>query len=76
MQHSLSAGSGYTMSLEKLPGDSLADIVEEDKRNYTDAIAYYRDEKAGKESLSRPEIRVSLGGWCICTVGKGALNGR
>lgn len=52
MQHSLSAGSSYTMSLSlesKLPEDSLADLVEEGTGDYTGVIAYYRDEKTGKE---------------------------
>ncbi|WP_122433943.1 phage late control D family protein [Pseudomonas viridiflava] len=69
VQHSLSAGSGYTMSLSlesKLPEDSLADLVEEGTGDYTGVIAYYRDEKTGKEKTvtagdqSKPRRMVHL----------------
>lgn len=52
VQHSLSADSGYTMSLDlesKLPEDTVEDLAEENKSEYTGIIAYYRDEKVGKE---------------------------
>jgi phage protein D len=52
VQHSLSADSGYTVSLElesKLPEDTLEDLVEETPGDYTGVIAYYREEKTGKE---------------------------
>lgn len=52
VQHSLSADNGYTMSLDlesKLPEDTVEDLAEETKGDYTGIIAYYRDEKAGKE---------------------------
>jgi phage protein D len=52
VQHSLSADSGYTVSLElesKLPEDTLEDLVEETPGDYTGVIAYYRDQKTGKE---------------------------
>lgn len=52
MQHSLSADNGYTLSLElesKLPEDTAVDLAEENKRDVTGVIAYYRDEKTGKE---------------------------
>jgi uncharacterized protein len=52
VQHSLTPDSGYTMSLElesKLPEDTVEDLAEENKLNYTGIIAYYRDEKTGKE---------------------------
>ena len=52
VQHSLSPDSGYTMSLElesKLPEDTVEDLAEENKLNYTGIIAYYRDDKTGKE---------------------------
>jgi len=50
--HSLSADGGYTVSLElesKLPEDNVEDLAEEDKGHYTGIIAYYRDQKTGKE---------------------------
>jgi len=52
VQHSLSADSGYTMSLDlesKLPEDAVEDLAEENSGKYTGIIAYYRDDKAGKE---------------------------
>lgn len=52
VQHSLSADSGYTVSLElesKLPEDDVEDLAEENKGDYTGIIAYYRDQKTGKE---------------------------
>ncbi|MGE8065568.1 phage late control D family protein [Pseudomonas sp. NPDC089569] len=52
VQHSLSADNGYTMSLDlqsKLPEDSVEDLAEENKGEYTGIIAHYRDEKAGTE---------------------------
>lgn len=52
VQHSLSADSGYTVSLElesKLPEDTFEDMVEETPGDYTGVIAYYRDQKTGKE---------------------------
>lgn len=52
MQHSLSADNGYTMSLDlesKLPEDTVEDLAEENKGEYTGIIAYYRDKKTGKE---------------------------
>ncbi|NNA36970.1 phage late control D family protein [Pseudomonas lundensis] len=52
VQHSLSADGGYTVSLElesKLPEDNVEDLAEEDKGDYTGIIAYYRDQKTGKE---------------------------
>lgn len=52
VQHSLTADGGYTVSLElesKLPEDNVEDLAEENARDYTGIIAYYRDEKSGKE---------------------------
>lgn len=52
VQHNLSPDNGYTMSLElesKLPEDTVDDLAVENKLNYTGIIAYYRDEKSGKE---------------------------
>lgn len=52
VQHSLSADGGYTVSLElesKLPEDNVEDLAEENKGHYTGIIAYYRDQKTGKE---------------------------
>ena len=52
VQHSLSADGGYTVSLElesKLPEDSVEDMAEENKDDYTGIIAHYRDQKTGKE---------------------------
>lgn len=52
VQHSLSPDNGYTMSLElesKLPEDTVDDLAEENKLNYTGVIAYYRDDNTGKE---------------------------
>lgn len=52
VQHSLTADGGYTVSLElesKLPEDNVEDLAEDDAGDYTGIIAYYRDEKSGKE---------------------------
>ncbi len=52
VQHSLTADGGYTVSLElesKLPEDNVGDLAEENKGDYTGIIAYYRDQKTGKE---------------------------
>lgn len=52
VQHSLSADGGYTVSLElesKQPEDNVEDLAEENKGDYTGIIAYYRDQKTGKE---------------------------
>jgi len=52
VQHSLSPDGGYTVSLElesKLPEDNVEDLAEENKGDYTGIIAYYRDQKTGKE---------------------------
>lgn len=52
VQHSLSADGGYTVSLElesKLPEDNVEDLAEENKGDYMGIIAYYRDQKTGKE---------------------------
>lgn len=52
VQHSLSADSGYTMSLDlesKLPEDTLDELAEENKGDYTGIVAHYRDEKSGTE---------------------------
>lgn len=52
VQHNLSPDNGYTMNLElesKLPEDTVDDLAEENKLNYTGIIAYYRDDKTGKE---------------------------
>jgi phage protein D len=52
VQHSLSADSGYTVSLElesKLPEDTVEDLAEENKRDFTGVVAHYRDKKSGKE---------------------------
>ncbi len=52
VQHSLTADGGYTVSLElesKLPEDNVEDLSEENAGDYTGIIAYYRDEKSGKE---------------------------
>lgn len=50
VQHSLSADSGYTVSLElesKLPEDTIEELAEEKKGEFTGVIAYYRDKKTG-----------------------------
>ena len=52
VQHSLTGSGGYTVSLElesKLPEDNVEDLAEENKGDYTGIIAYYRDQKTGKE---------------------------
>ncbi|WHS62251.1 phage late control D family protein [Pseudomonas sp. G2-4] len=52
VQHTLSPDNGYTVSLElesKLPEDTVEDLAEENKGDYTGIIAYYRDKKTGKE---------------------------
>lgn len=54
VQHSLTADGGYTVSLElesKLPEDNVEDLAEENKGDYTGIIAYYRDQKTGKEKM-------------------------
>ncbi|RVD75449.1 phage late control D family protein [Pseudomonas koreensis] len=50
VQHSLSADSGYTVSLElesKLPEDTIEGLAEENNGEFTGVIAYYRDKKTG-----------------------------
>lgn len=52
VQHNLTADGGYTVSLElesKLPEDNVEDLAEDNAGDYTGIIAYYRDEKSGKE---------------------------
>jgi len=52
VQHSLSADSGYTVSLElesKLPEDTVENLAEENKGDFTGIVAHYRDKKTGKE---------------------------
>ncbi|WAT27308.1 phage late control D family protein [Pseudomonas sp. GXZC] len=52
VQHSLTDSGGYTVSLElesKLPEDNVEDLAEENRGDYTGIIAYYRDQKSGKE---------------------------
>lgn len=52
VQHSLTADGGYTVSLElesKLPEDNVEDLAEDNTGDYTGIIAYYRDDKSGKE---------------------------
>lgn len=69
VQHSLSADSGYTIILNlesKLPEDAVAELADESGGDYTGVIAYYRDEKSGKEKpvtagdQSRPRRLVHL----------------
>ena len=55
VQHILSADGGYTVSLElesKLPEDNVEDLAEDNKGDYTGIIAYYRDQKTGKEKTT------------------------
>lgn len=52
VQHTFSADSGYTVSLElesKLPEDTVEDLAEENKGDFTGIIAHYREKKTGKE---------------------------
>ncbi|PKA72393.1 hypothetical protein ATI02_5447 [Pseudomonas baetica] len=52
VQHSLSADSGYIVSLElesKLPEDTIEALAEENKDDFTGVIAYYRDKKTGAQ---------------------------
>ncbi|MHB2139883.1 phage late control D family protein [Pseudomonas monsensis] len=52
VQHTLSADNGYTVSLElesKLPEDTVEDLAEENKGDFTGIIAYYRDKKTGSD---------------------------
>ena len=54
VQHSLTDSGGYTVSLElesKLPEEKVEDLPEENKGDYTGIIAYYRDQKTGKEKM-------------------------
>jgi phage protein D len=54
VQHSLSADSGYTMSLElesKLPEDTVEGLAEETAGDNTGVSANYRDKKSGKEKM-------------------------
>ena len=50
--HSLNADNGYTVDLvleSKLPEDRVEDLAEENKGDFTGAIAHYRDSRTGKE---------------------------
>ncbi|RON24378.1 hypothetical protein BK660_01520 [Pseudomonas brassicacearum] len=52
MQHTLSADNGYTVSLaleSKLQDDTVEELVEENKGDFTVVIAHYRDKRSGKE---------------------------
>ncbi|KIH84231.1 phage late control D family protein [Pseudomonas batumici] len=52
VQHTLSADNGYTVNLSlesKLPEDTVDGLAEENQQDYTGIIAYYREEKTGKE---------------------------
>ncbi|WP_454563032.1 phage late control D family protein [Pseudomonas sp. AIG] len=52
VQHSLSADSGYIVSVElesKLPEDTIEALAEENKDEFTGVIAYYRDKKTGAQ---------------------------
>ena len=52
VQHCLTDSGGYTVSLElesKLPEDNVEDLAEENRGDYTGIIAYFRDQKTGKE---------------------------
>lgn len=52
VQHSVTDSGGYTVSLElesKLPEDNVEDLADDNKGNFTGIIAYYRDQKTGKE---------------------------
>ena len=52
VQHSLSPDGGYTVSLElesKLPEDNVEDLAEANQDDYTGIVAYYRDQKTGKD---------------------------
>jgi phage protein D len=58
VQHSLSPDNGYTVSLElesKLPEDSVGDLVEENTGDYTEVVAYYRDQTTGTEKMFTAE---------------------
>lgn len=52
VRHSLSADSGYTMSLElesKLPEDTVKALTDDMAGDYTGVVAYFRDDQTGKE---------------------------
>ena len=52
VQHSLSADSGYTVSLElesKLPDDTTEELAEENRVEFSGVIAYYRDKTIGAQ---------------------------
>ena len=52
VQHTLSADNGYTVSLDlesRLPEDTVQDLAEENKGDFTGIIAYYRDKETGRE---------------------------
>ncbi|WP_455917409.1 phage late control D family protein [Pseudomonas cerasi] len=52
VEHSLTADGGYTVSLDlesKLPEDNVEDLAVDNNGDYTGIIAYYRDQKTGKE---------------------------
>lgn len=52
VEHSLTADGGYTVSLDlesKLPEDNVEDLTVDNNGDYTGIIAYYRDQKTGKE---------------------------
>lgn len=52
VQHTLNADAGYTVSLtleSKLPDDSVEDLVEKAKGNFTGVTAHYRDPQTGTQ---------------------------
>ena len=52
VQHSLSADSGYTTTLElesQLPDDTLGELYEDTNGVYTGVLAYYRDGLTGQQ---------------------------
>ena len=52
MQHSLTADGGYNVGLElksKLPEVEIEDQVEVNQGDFTEVVAYYRDQKTGKK---------------------------
>lgn len=72
VQHSLSADSGYTVSLEmesKLPEDTVEHLAEQNRNDYTGTIAYYRDKKTGKEKpvTSGDQIKARRLRWLYAT---------
>lgn len=71
MQHSLTADGGYNVGLElksKLPEVEIEDLVEVNQGDFTEVVAYYRDQKSGKKRRLPLGIRPNRGSSNGCTI--------